>query len=193
MNRRLAFLCLAAAFTLSACPPKGFVPAPDPRRPKPREIEATDGPGADCQPLDPDKGDPPKPYASRVPDMAESLADEGVKFLTAAEDPAKPRPEQAQKMGAAVGKFTDALSMDPYNPKATYFLAAAYARAGKPTCSLNLLARLAEMASFPSKRDDIEGFSSRLLGRNKWKGKPDPDFDALRTNARFIQIAGQLQ
>ena len=189
-TRTLAALLLA--LLLASCKAGGFIQAPDPRRPQPRPADAVSDTSTDCAPMDPSKGAPSKPFRDRIIDMAANLADEGLRLLSAAAA-AKPG-EPPGKLAAAVSKFLEALALDPYNVKATYNLAAAYARAGRKQCSLNLLARLAEMASFPSQREAIDESVDRLMGRGKvWKGKPDPDFDDLRSDARFVQLLGQLQ
>ena len=81
--------------------------------------------------------------------------------------------------------FITALNADPYNVRATYSLAAAYARIERRQCSLNLLNRLLQMRAHQSKRADVEAALDRLLGR---KQPLDPDFADMRTDDRFRQL-----
>jgi hypothetical protein len=49
------------------------------------------------------------------------------------------------------------------------------------------------MKKLPSMKSAVNEHSDRLFGRgSKWKGKPDPDFDALRTQAKFREIVKDL-
>ena len=56
----------------------------------------------------------------------------------------------------AVNDFITALAADPYNVKATYGLAAAYAKIGRKQCSINLLTRMLQMRPHPSKKAEVE-------------------------------------
>ncbi len=183
-------VCLALLAT--ACgPPKGFVAADDPMRPPPTPAPAATEP-ADCPPQEPDQGLPAKIYADRIIALGDSLARQGLQLLLQSEERSRGAADNQAKLAAAVAKFNEALHADPYNVPATYNLAAAYARIGRKQCALNLLARLVEMAAFPSQKEDIDASADRLLGRRRWQGKPDPDFEDLRTDQRFLDLAKNL-
>jgi hypothetical protein len=147
------------------------------------------GPPKDCDPMKASDGPPPKVYKDRSIDEAAGFADAGLKLLLEAEDAAMAVPDKQAHIVAAVQKFHNALAADPYNVKATYNLAAAYARVGRNQCALNLLQRLVEMSTFPSQKEEVQDAANRLFGRGKkWKDQPDPDFDRLRTNEAFRTI-----
>jgi hypothetical protein len=143
--------------------------------------------------LDPSKGLASKKQDDRLIQMGANLADQGLKILLESEERSRPRNDVEMKIRQAVEKFHEALAADPYNVKATYNLSAAYARIGRKQCALNLLARLAEMSSWPSQKDAVEDARDRLFGiGKKWKGNPDPDFDDLRSDTRFLDIVKDL-
>jgi hypothetical protein len=143
----------------------------------------------DCEAIAPNQGPPPKKYKERDIEGGAAKADDGVKTLIRSESKTLPYEEVAAKIEEAVGKLFGALAADPYNVHATYNLAAAYARIGRNQCSLNLLARLVAMKSWPSAKKEIATKKSRLFGsEGRWKGKPDPDFDKLREDARFKEV-----
>ena len=188
--RALTTASLLACLLATGCPKPGFVPALAPRRPEatplPPRVKVDTPKFLDCAPTDPASGPPAKAYKDRVPDMAQHTAEEGKNILVAAEAGAHSPIERDNLLTQAVGKLLEALAADPYNVLATYNLASAYARIGRKQCSLNMLARLAEMAAFPSQRDDVSDMADYLIGRHKHK--PDPDFDDLRSDERFLQI-----
>lgn len=140
----------------------------------------------DCEAVAPNASPPPsKPYKSLAIDEGAAHASEGLKILIESEKNIPPE-DVAGKIEAAVAKFFAALAADPYNVNATYNLAAAYARIGRNQCAVNLLTRLAAMKNFHSRKKAIDLKRDRFLGQgSKWKGKPDPDFSALREKPEF--------
>jgi hypothetical protein len=199
-------LSLTVGCATAKAPPPG-----DPLRPPPQKmtpvlgqerVKVVTGPleqaPDDCEPVDPHAGPPPKPYNERSTEEAESYAHQGLKMLIDAESQNKPYAEVTVLIEGSVQKFLTSLAADPLNVKATYNLAAAYARIGRNQCSLNLLARLVAMKDFASrnKRQDVpvKGAYSvsytfdRLFGRGHWAGKPDTDFDNLRQNPKFREL-----
>jgi thioredoxin-like negative regulator of GroEL len=89
----------------------------------------------------------------------------------------------------AVNDFITALTADPYNIKATYGLAAAYAKVGRKQCSINLLTRLLQMRPHPSKKAEVERYIDQLLGR---KQALDPDFSDMRRDNRFRELIAKM-
>jgi tetratricopeptide (TPR) repeat protein len=201
--RRLA---AAAVLVFVACGPKNSGPPGDPLRPQAKSLPAVvaveervpvSQPLAqapdDCEPMAPNQGPPHKTYKERNIDEGAANAAAGLKTLIESESRSLPYEEVATKIEQAVQKFFAALAADPYNARATYNLAAAYARIGRNQCALNLLARLAAMKSFPSQKAAVEDHKNRLFGTGKkWNGKPDPDFDRLRTEAKFKEVTQNL-
>ena len=82
---------------------------------------------------------------------------------------------------------------DPYNVDATYTLAAAYARIDRPQCAVNLLARLVALRKHKSQRDKVVKRLDRLLGRDEYSGRLDPDFFDLRDDPRFRELVKQFE
>jgi hypothetical protein len=139
----------------------------------------------DCEAVMPNQGPPAKKYKELDIPGGASQASEGLKILIESERNIPPD-EKAAKIESAVAKFFGSLSADAYNINATYNLAAAYARIGRNQCAVNLLYRLAAMKSFHSRKKAIDQKRDRFLGEgSRWKGKPDPDFSALRSKPEF--------
>ena len=138
----------------------------------------------DCEAVMPNEGPPPKKYKELAIDEGAAHAAEGLKILIESEKNIPPE-DVAAKIEAAVAKFFASLAADPYNVNATYNLAAAYARIGRNQCAVNLLFRLAAMKDFHSRKKAIDLKRDRFLGQAKWKGRPDPDFSALRSTPEF--------
>jgi hypothetical protein len=139
----------------------------------------------DCEPVMPNQGPPAKKYRELDIPAGAAQASEGLKILIESEKNIPPE-DVAGKIESAVAKFFGALSADPYNVNATYNLAAAYARIGRNQCAVNLLYRLAAMKGFHSRKKAIDQKRDRFLGQgSRWKGKPDPDFSALRSKPEF--------
>ena len=182
-------LLLAAAACGGGAAPK----APPPFRPKvvetPPPPPSPEGP-TDCQPTTTRDQLPAVTYQERSLDEASDLASAGLRDLQAAETAGVDRTEKERLVTSAVQLFIQALLADPYNVDATYNLAAAYARIGRPQCSLNLLERLLQMRSHPSKNEAVEKKLDRLLGRKKQM--IDPDFNPMRGDARFRTLIKQM-
>jgi hypothetical protein len=182
-------LLLAAAACGGGAAPK----APPPFRPKavetPPPPPTAEGP-TDCQPTTTKDQLPAVTYQERSLDEAADLANAGLNDLKAAETPGVDKVEKERLVTSAVQLFIQALLADPYNVDATYNLAAAYARIGRPQCSLNLLERLLQMRSHPSKNEAVEKKLDRLLGRKKQN--IDPDFNSMRGDARFRTLIKQM-
>jgi hypothetical protein len=90
---------------------------------------------------------------------------------------------------SAVDDFIDSLKADPYDVKATYGLAAAYAKIGRTQCSINLLTRLLQMRPHVSKHAEVEAALDRLLGRRQVL---DPDFSEMRGDERFRELIKKM-
>jgi hypothetical protein len=176
----------------------GAQTGPDPLRPEPKalppvverqeRVPVKEQPlpqsPEDCEAVMPNEGPPPKRYKELAIDEGAAHAAEGLKILIESEKNIPPE-DVAAKIEAAVAKFFAALAADPYNVNATYNLAAAYARIGRNQCAVNLLYRLAAMKDFHSRKKAIDQKRDRFLGQAKWKGRPDPDFSALRAKPEF--------
>lgn len=186
-------LACAAYLALPAC--GGTIePAPPPLRPKeqkevekPREVAKRD-----CERVTIGDQRPAVKYKQRSIDEAENLANEAFDMLRAAEKRGVPKSDRERLITRAVERFITALLADPYNVHATYNLAAAYARIDRRQCSLNLLARLEEMRRLASQKEKVEAKIDRLLGRNKYEGRLDPDFDNLRDDERFRALVKRM-
>jgi len=198
--RRILFSIVLA---LGACGGSAKVaPLGDPLRPPPQKLPAVvsqdkvavvTGPMEqapdDCEVVSPDQGPPPKPVSKKDVQEAEKIASEGLRNLIAAEKQDKPYNEVTSLIEQSVGQFLQALSMDPQNVKATYNLAAAYARIGRNQCSLNLISRLVAMNKIGErKRECVDAFDRIWGSGGRWKGKPDPDFDHLRSDKRLTDL-----
>jgi hypothetical protein len=165
-------------------------PAPEPRRPEP-PAEAAEPPApADCAPI---AGEPaPVPYAERSIDEARNLAASGLARMEASRDRSQPLAAREAALSEAVDHFITALLADPYQVRATYELAAAYATIGRRQCALNLLARLAPLGELRSVREEVEEVIDRLLGRNRHQGRMDPSFFELRDDPAFRELVRAL-
>jgi hypothetical protein len=191
--RKLLF-ALGHLALLAGCGGGAVTAAPPPLRPE--EVVVDEGPPpppepTDCEPLSAADAKPYLPYEQRKMsiDEAQELAKEGITLLNQGKV-ADPK-AQEDLTTEAVDKFITALLADPYNVDATYNLAAAYALIDRFQCSINLLERLLQMRSHPSQKEKVEAKIDLLLGRGK--AKIDPDFDEMRSDARFrelIQRAG---
>lgn len=206
--RRLRFssFALGAALALAGCGSAKVPPPGDPLRPPAQKLQAVvsqdrvtvvTGPleqaQDDCDAMTPEQGPPPKPVSGKDAKEAEKIASEGLHNLIAAEKQDKPYNEVTALIEQSVGQFLQALSMDPQNVKATYNLSAAYARIGRNQCALNLVARLAAMNKLGERKREVGDAFDRIWGSGtgRWKGKPDPDFDHLRTDKRLTDLVPQ--
>ncbi len=75
----------------------------------------------------------------------------------------------------ALNKLSNALKKDPYGPSATYRMALAYAVAGRKTCSLAVLERLAMLQQY----SDVEKEAKRTVQR----ALREPAFEPFRKEA----------
>jgi len=190
MRIRTSILALLTLSTLStglpACHSKDNIPvAPAPLRPEP---EADKDSGSrntrtDCEPAAPANEPPALAYDERSPDEAQDMADEGVGKLREAESGEMMQSRREGLVTEAVYKFINALQADPYNVRATYNLAAAYARIGRRQCAVNLLTRMIQMRKHGSRKVEVEKSLDRLLGRGN--ATLDPDFNDMRSDDRF--------
>lgn len=194
MTRQITITACAALVGLAAsCAPK-VGPAPPPLRPKEeKQVEkAPEVKKTDCKRVTIGDQRPAVKYRQRSLDEAENLANEAFDMLRAAEKRGVPKLDRERLITRAVERFITALLADPYNVHATYNLAAAYARIDRAQCAINLLARLEEMRRLVSQKDKVEAKIDRLLGRNKYEGRLDPDFNSLRDDRRFRALVKRM-
>jgi hypothetical protein len=181
-----------AAVLLAACAQKQqMTPPPPPLRP---EAEAGPLRGAtavqkDCDPTTPDREGKPLSFDERSIPEGTRLAEQGKTKLRTARSAEVTRATREDMTTQAVDDFITALRADPYNVEATYSLAGAYATIGRYQCTINLLTRLLQMRSHPSKRGDVEAHLDRLLGR---KQVLDPDFAEMRKDDRFRTLIQKM-
>jgi hypothetical protein len=185
---------LALALGLAACGGSDVVPrAPEPLRPATRGPVATASSNrSDCDLIEGRGGLPAIGYEARSVEEAENLAQQGFQMLRSSEPGAATTGPVDALLAKAVDRFVTALLADPYNVHATYNLAAAYARVGRPQCAVNLLWRLVPLHRLASQRDKVDEKLDRLFGRGSYKGKLDPDFLPLRDDPRFRELAREF-
>ena len=170
---------------LVACHEKVELTAPPPPlRPEPeKEVSQTKGvQRKDCDATDPDHELKAIPFDERSIPEGQRLTDDAKSKLATARTPDVPRSTFEQNVSDAVDELITALRADPYNVQATYALAETYAKIGRTQCSLNMLTRILQMRSHPSKHAEVESTIDRLLGR---KQALDPDFFDMRRDERF--------
>jgi hypothetical protein len=187
MRGRLLLLVLLITASGGACSGAGS-PPPPPLRPTPDD-RADAGRPTDCQPVEPGSEDPRKTFGQRSIAEAEMLSQAAVGTLQSAENPDMDAGERVALIGAAVDQLITALLADPYNVNATYNLAAAYARIERPQCAINLLERMILMRDHPSRAHEVSAKLDRLLGRTQ---SLDPDFNAMRGDARFRRMIEKM-
>ena len=167
--------------------------APPPLRPtSPEDVakKSTADGRNDCDPIDPSAEQPARNWQQRSPADSEKLTHQAIGKLTAAESSTIDANARQSLISDAVNDFLAALMADPYDVSATYNLAAAYARIGRKQCSLNLLSRLLEMRNHTTRKEEVALKFDRLLGRNRQS--LDPDFNELRSDARFRELLASL-
>jgi hypothetical protein len=183
---RLVFV----AFVLAAgCRGKQEVTAPPPPlRPEaaPKDDTST---AKDCEPTDPAMELKPLSFDERSIPEGQRLADQAYSYLASANSAEVDRLTREQYQTDAVRDFLTALAADPYNVKATYGLAAAYAKIGRKQCSINMLTRMLQMRPHSSKKPEVEAFIDRLLGR---KQALDPDFAEMRRDKGFRELIAKM-
>jgi hypothetical protein len=156
---------------------------PDPV-PKPEVVVAKD-----CDATDPAVEPKFVAFDQRSIPEGSRLADQAYSKLNAANSAEIDRLTREQYQSDAVNDFITALAADPYNIKATYGLAAAYAKIGRKQCSINLLTRLLQMRPHASKKAEVDHVIDRLLGR---KQALDPDFSEMRRDNRFRELIAKM-
>jgi hypothetical protein len=182
--KRLVLLALIAchANQVVTPPPPPLRPTPEPSPPQPATAK-------DCDPTDEAHELKAYSFNERSIPEASHLADEGVQLYADGISTANDTNTRNDAMTRAVKQLLAALGADPYNVKATYALAAAYARIQRPQCSLNLIARLLQMRTHPSKKAEVEAALDKLLGR---KQALDPAFAEMRADDRFRSLIRKM-
>jgi hypothetical protein len=165
-------------------PPPPLRPDPEPSPPKRTAVEK------DCEKTDDAHELKAFTFEQRSIPEAIHLATDGAASLASGNDTANDKRTRESYMSQAVKQFLEALGADPYNVSATYSLAAAYAKIGRPQCSLNLLTRLIQMRTHPSKKPEVEAALDKLLGRNKQA--LDPNFADMRADERFRTLISKM-
>jgi lipopolysaccharide biosynthesis regulator YciM len=183
--KKLALIFLV----LGACHEKQeLTPPPAPLRPEAepkQEVQVA----KDCDPTDPASELKAISFDQRSIPEGMRLADQAYAKLNSANSAEVDRLTREQYQSDAVNDFLTALAADPYNVKATYGLAAAYAKIGRKQCSINLLTRILQMRTHASKKDDVEKAIDKLLGR---KQALDPDFADMRRDSRFRELIAKM-
>lgn len=163
-------------------------PPPPPLRPEP-EPKNDLLVQKDCEPTDPSMELKPLSFDERSIPESQRLADKAYSLLASANNAEVDRLTREQYQTDAVRDFLTALAADPYNVKATYGLAAAYAKIGRKQCSLNLLTRMLQMRPHASKKGEVEAFIDKLLGR---KQALDADFAEMRRDKGFRELIAKM-
>lgn len=180
---------LVLLLALGACHEKTEIaPPPPPLRPEPAP-KPTVVVAKDCEPTDPASEPKAMPFDERSIPEGMRLADQAYSKLNAAKSAEVDRMTRENYTSDAVQDFITALAADPYNVKATYGLAAAYAQIGRKQCAINLLTRLLQMRPHWSKKAEVEKAIDRLLGR---KMPLDPDFSDMRRDNRFRELIAKM-
>jgi hypothetical protein len=182
-------LALVALF-LAGCPEKQELTAPPPPlRPEAEPAAEQKVAPKDCEATNPDAELKPIAFGERsIPEGTKLAQQASTKQRTAASAEVD-KVTREDYMTQAVDDYITALRADPYNVQATYGLAAAYAQIGRKQCTLNLLNRLLQMRSHPSKHAEVEQVIDRLLGR---KTTLDPDFSQMRRDDRFRALIAKM-
>jgi hypothetical protein len=185
---KLALALVSLSLALAGCHEKQEVTAPPPPlRPEP-EPKAETG-AKDCEPTEPSMELKPISFDERSIPEGMRLADQAYAKLNSANSAEVDRLTREQYQTDAVNDFITSLAADPYNVKATYGLAAAYAKIGRKQCSINLLTRLLQMRPHPSKKGEVEQAIDKLLGRRQ---PLDPDFADMRRDGRFRELIAKM-
>jgi hypothetical protein len=188
---RAALLLVAAALLAVACSKKQEITAPPPPlRPEPEATaDQAKAQQKDCEIVTPEMEEKPMAFDQRAITESSKLSDGARQNLKLAESAEIERIQREEYITTAVRDLITALRGDPYNVSATYTLAKAYARIGRPQCSMNLLTRLLQMRPHPSKRAQVEQHLDMLLGR---KQTLDPDFAEMRRDDRFRELIKKM-
>jgi hypothetical protein len=181
---------LLLALLLVGCHGKQELTAPPPPlRPEPEAKPKTPDKDKDCEPTDPNAELKPFSFDQRSIPESMRLAEQASSKLKTANSGEVDRRTHEELIEEAVSDFIDSLKADPYDVKATYGLAAAYAKIGRTQCSINLLTRLLQMRPHASKHAEVEAALDRLLGR---KQVLDPDFSDMRGDERFRELIRKM-
>jgi hypothetical protein len=181
---------LSLAAGAAGCHGKGeLTPPPPPLRPEAEPAPTSVKEQKDCEPTDPQAELKPMTFDQRSIPEGMRLADEGYASLNSSRSAEIDKLTREQQITDAVNSFITALAADPYNVKATYGLAAAYARIGRKQCSINLLTRILQMRPHYSKHAEVEQSIDHLLGR---KQVLDPDFSDMRRDERFRTLISKM-
>jgi hypothetical protein len=164
-------------------PPPPLRPDPDPSPPKASSSQK------DCEPVDSDHELKALTFDERSIPEGTRLAEQGRTKLRTARSAEVTRATGEDMATQSVNDFITALLADPYNIEATYSLAAAYSTMGRHQCVINLLTRLLQMRTHPSKHAEVEAHLDRLLGR---KQVLDPDFADMRRDERFRALIQKM-
>jgi hypothetical protein len=185
----IKYALLSFALLTGACHSKQeLTPPPAPLRPEPEpKPEVTTQ--KDCDATDPATELKPISFDQRSIPEGMRLADQAYSKLNAAKSAEVDRLTREQYQTDAVNDFITALAADPYNVKATYGLAAAYATLGRKQCSINLLTRILQMRTHPSKKPEVEAAIDKLLGRRQ---PLDHDFADMRRDSRFRELIAKM-
>ncbi|MGN6111224.1 MAG: hypothetical protein ACTHU0_39365, partial [Kofleriaceae bacterium] len=169
---------------------KEITAPPPPLRPEPEPLPEQRGDREkDCENADPKLEGPSMSFDERSIPESNKLAEGAKSKLRTAESAEVERSTREEYITEAVADLITSLRADPYNVTATYYLAKAYARIGRPQCSMNLLTRLLQLRTHPSKRPDVEVHLDMLLGR---KQVLDPDFSEMRRDDRFRELIKRM-
>ncbi|MFT3700492.1 MAG: hypothetical protein QM831_45530 [Kofleriaceae bacterium] len=180
---------LLLVFLIACGGSQEMTPPPPPLRPEPEPAPPSVKEQKDCEPTDPQTELKPLTFDQRSIPEGMRLADEGYASLNSSRSAEIDKLTREQQITDAVNSFLTALAADPYNVKATYGLAAAYARIGRKQCSINLLTRILQMRPHYSKHAEVEATIDHLLGR---KQVLDPDFADMRRDERFRTLISKM-
>jgi len=187
--KKLVLILVVLGASLAGCHEKQeLTPPPAPLRPEP-EPKPEQTVQKDCDATDPASELKPISFDQRSIPEGTRLADQAYAKLNGANSAEIDRMTREQYQADAVNDFLTALAADPYNVKATYGLAAAYAKIGRKQCSINLLTRILQMRPHPSKKGEVEQAIDKLLGR---KQALDPDFADMRRDTRFRELIAKM-
>lgn len=185
-----AALAVIAGLSGTGCSKKQEVTAPPaPLRPEPEPSADAKKQQKDCEIVTTEQEEKPMAFDQRAITESTKLSDGARTNLKLADSAEIERVQREEYITIAVRDLITALRGDPYNVAATYTLARAYARIGRPQCSMNLLTRLLQLRTHPSKRNDVEGHLDVLLGR---KQSLDPDFAEMRRDDRFRELIKKM-
>jgi len=179
---------LIAMFLIGCAGTQEVTPAPPVLRPEaaPKDDSLH---AKDCEPTDPSSELKAVGFDERSIPEGQRLADQAYSFLNSSNSAEVDRLTREQYQSDAVRDFLTALAADPYNVKATYGLAAAYAKIGRKQCSINMLTRMLQMRPHPSKKGEVEAFIDKLLGR---KQALDADFAEMRRDKGFRELIAKM-